>query len=315
MGTSKWSEASYATYSHNVVTRSSTIGDTTPYTADIAAGKAQPKVHQLLNPFGVTHRESRDSTANPNALPIAVYFDVTGSMGQIPVVLQRKLKTLMSTIIDRGYAADPQVLFGAIGDATCDRAPLQVGQFESDIQMDEDLSRMYLEGCGGGHVTESYELAYYFTARHTASDAWDKRQKKGYLFTIGDEAPYSHVKPHEVAAVCGETPQGPLTTAAIIAECEQRYHCFHLVMDTHTSRGYPVVESTWRDLLGDHVVHVVNPETVAEVVAILIGATEGRIHSTDDAATALRAAGVPEADIAAVLASVEPVLRGITLVD
>ena len=32
-------------------------------------------------------------------------------------------------------------MFGAIGDATCDRAPLQVGQFESDNRMDGDLEQ------------------------------------------------------------------------------------------------------------------------------------------------------------------------------
>ena len=59
-------------------------------------------------------------------------------------------------------------MFGAIGDATCDRAPLQVGQFESDNRMDDDLGRILLEGGGGGQKTESYELAMYFMARHTA---------------------------------------------------------------------------------------------------------------------------------------------------
>jgi hypothetical protein len=78
-------------------------------------------------------------------------------------------------------------MFGAIGDATCDRAPLQVGQFESDNRMDDDLSRILLEGGGGGQKTESYELAMYFMARHTAADCYEKRGKRGYLFIIGDE--------------------------------------------------------------------------------------------------------------------------------
>ena len=60
-------------------------------------------------------------------------------------------------------------MFGAIGDATCDRVPLQVGQFESDNRMDDDLGRIVLEGGGGGQQTESYELAMYFMARHTVA--------------------------------------------------------------------------------------------------------------------------------------------------
>ena len=37
---------------------------------------------------------------------------------------------------------------------------------------------------------ESYELALYFAAYKTSCDAWEKRQKKGYLFTLGDERFY-----------------------------------------------------------------------------------------------------------------------------
>ena len=87
----------------------------------------------------------------------------------------------------KGYVEHPQILFGAVGDATCDRVPLQVGQFESDNRMDDDLGRILLEGGGGGQMTESYELAMYFMARHTAIDCLDKRGRRGYLFIIGDE--------------------------------------------------------------------------------------------------------------------------------
>ena len=74
----------------------------------------------------------------------------------------------------RATPRDPQIMFGAIGDATCDRVPLQIGQFESDNRMDDDLGRIVLEGGGGGQMTESYELAMYFMARHTALDCFDQ---------------------------------------------------------------------------------------------------------------------------------------------
>ena len=46
---------------------------------------------------------------------------------------------------------DPQILFVAVGDATSDRAPLQVGQFESTAElMDQWLTWSFLEGGGGG---------------------------------------------------------------------------------------------------------------------------------------------------------------------
>lgn len=59
------------------------------------------------------------------------------------------------------HVADPQVMFMAVGDATSDRAALQVGQFESTAElMDQWLTWCFLEGGGGGTGHESYELAF-----------------------------------------------------------------------------------------------------------------------------------------------------------
>ena len=75
-------------------------------------------------------------------------------------------------------------MFGGIGDAQSDRVPLQVGQFESDNRMDDQLRTIFLEGNGGGQKSESYELATYFIARHTVTDAWEKRGRKGVKRTL-----------------------------------------------------------------------------------------------------------------------------------
>src|SRR6187431_140514 len=150
-------------------------------------------VHTALDPLGVGVRESRDSDEHPESLAIAVLFDVTGSMGSVPRVLQTKLPQLLGLLTRKSYATDPHILFGAVGDASCDRVPLQIGQFESDNRMDDDLARIVLEGGGGGQMTESYELAMYFMARHTSLDCFEKRGRRGYLFLIGDELPYPRV--------------------------------------------------------------------------------------------------------------------------
>jgi hypothetical protein len=68
----------------------------------------------------VAIRESRDSTDHPNALPIILALDVTGSMGSIPHYLVKEgLPHLMDGIIQKGFP-DPQVLFLGIGDHECD---------------------------------------------------------------------------------------------------------------------------------------------------------------------------------------------------
>src|SRR5207248_11612586 len=112
-----------------------------------------------------------DSDAHPTSRAVAVLFDVTGSMRTVPKILQANLPRLMNLLIRKGYLDHPQILVGAVGDATCDRAPLQVGQFESGIEIEEDLAKLYLEGGGGPSITESYELALSFLAHHTSLDS------------------------------------------------------------------------------------------------------------------------------------------------
>ena len=72
-------------------------------------------VHSALDPKGVGKRESRDSDEHPDSVAIAVMFDVTGSMGSVPRVLQQKLPQLLGLLLRKGYVKDPQILFGAIG--------------------------------------------------------------------------------------------------------------------------------------------------------------------------------------------------------
>ena len=107
-------------------------------------------MNPTMDPHGLVFRESRDSDAHPNSIAIAVFLDVTGSMGQIPEMLIRhKLGSLMDTLLAHGVE-DPQVMFSAIGDHHTDRVPLQIGQFESGTdELNDCLSKVYLEGGGG----------------------------------------------------------------------------------------------------------------------------------------------------------------------
>ena len=91
--------------------------------------------HPDLDPYGLAVRESRDSAEHPRSVAIAVLFDVTGSMREVPRTLQAKLPQLLGLLLRKGYVADPQIMFGAIGDATCDRAPLQAGAAQAGARV------------------------------------------------------------------------------------------------------------------------------------------------------------------------------------
>lgn len=272
MGHSHWSDAAYQARQRQRRANNQTAFI---YDQDVRTSGVM-RVHDLMNPYGKT-RESRDSLEHPESLAIAVIFDVTGSMGEVPRVLQTKLGALMRLLIQRGYVEHPQILFGAVGDAHCDCVPIQIGQFESGLEMDDDLGRIVLEGGGGGQVHESYELALYFFARHTSIDCYERRGRKGYLFTIGDEKPYPKVLQSQVHAHFGDRLEANIPVERIIAEVRQRYEYFHII-PTHTSHGESAdVQQRWRDLIGERALLLNDETAVCETIALTIGLCEGMV--------------------------------------
>ncbi|HEX9369404.1 MAG TPA: hypothetical protein VF897_00285, partial [Roseiflexaceae bacterium] len=259
MGYSNWSDAAYQSRQHR---RRATNQTAFTYDQHVrATGVA--RAHDAMNPHGA-NRESRDSDLHPDSVAIAVIFDVTGSMGSVPRVLQTKLGALMRVLIQKGYVEHPQVLFGAVGDAYCDAVPLQIGQFESGLEMDDDLGRIYLEGGGGGQVHETYELAVYFMARHTTIDCYEQRGHKGYLFTIGDEQPYAVVRKDHIRTQIGDAIERDIPVERIVAEVQRRYEYFHII-PTNTAHGRsPDVQARWKNLLGERVLLLDDETAVCE---------------------------------------------------
>lgn len=264
----------------------------------------QERCHPLMEPHGVRWRESRDSEAHPRSLGIIFSLDVTGSMGDIPDLLARhRLPAFMKALLDAGVQ-DPQVLFMAVGDADCDRAPLQVGQFESsERQMDQWLTWSYLEGGGGAAGTESYELGMYFAARHTDLDCWRKRKQRGYFFMTGDERPYGYVSRKQVAQLIGDTLEQDLPVKQVVDELQQTYEPFFLIPDLARRRN---CERDWRELLGDRVICMEDPVDTVEVAAGLVGLCEGAFSDLDAVARHLKKQDVTRQRLGAVIRALTP---------
>src|SRR6266568_4825385 len=140
-------------------------------------------VHPALNPFG------RRREVN-NVTPIVVALDVTRSRGDDTKLMYEKLPQLMGQIELKGYIENPGISFCGIADATSDRAPLQVGQFEGENRLDQVLERIWIEEGGGGTGQESYELAACFYSRTNCVRLAKGIGKKGYFFFVGDEGFY-----------------------------------------------------------------------------------------------------------------------------
>ncbi|WP_280492161.1 hypothetical protein [Nocardia asiatica] len=266
------------------------------YTAQLRAeSHANWRAHPMLDPLGVTVRECRDSAEHGNSLPIAVLFDVTGSMGRVPRIMQDKLGTLHGLLRRKGYAEDPQILFGAIGDADTDRVPLQIGQFESDNRMDEQLRAVFLEGGGGGQKSESYELAAYFLATHIATDAWEKRRKKGYLFLIGDELNKPRLASRHIRAIIGDNVRQDISVESVYRELAERWHVHYILPDQSSYFHDTEIAEHWRGLLGQNFLRLDDPAAVCELIALTIGLAEGRVDLSDGLADLRDVGSVAEA--------------------
>jgi len=264
----------------------------------------QTACHPLMNPHGIRFRESRDSAVHPESLGVVFALDVTGSMGAIPdQIARRELPAFMTSLMDCGVR-DPQVLFMAVGDAYSDKAPLQVGQFESEAdKMDQWLTWSFLEGGGGALGSESYELGLYFAARHIDMDCFRLRGKRGYLFMTGDESPYPRVSRQQVKALLGDELDDDLPVAVIIQELQRSFEPFFLIPD---QKRRARCERGWRDLMGDNVIAMDDPADTCAVAAGLVALCEGAVADLDALAARLKASGMDRKRLGGVMRALTP---------
>lgn len=246
--------------------------------------QVEQQAHKAMKSVNIELREARDSENHPNSVPIILALDVTGSMGYIPhELIKDGLPTIMGNIIKKGVA-DPALLFLGIGDHEYDNEPLQVGQFESgDEELDMWLTRTYLEGGGGGNEGESYGLAHYFAARHTATDAWDKRKQKGILITVGDEPNLTSYPTGALREITGNGDIKTFTDKEIFEEALEKWDIYHIYPVKYWDR--PETVSYWKQLLGDRYFRVDN---VADISKRII-----EIITTHSSVTALPADPAP----------------------
>lgn len=134
MGSGSWTSKDWNSYSKRTISGRST-----------AQIYSSTNVKSEFDPKNIKMRESCDGSDHPASNAIIIGLDVTGSMGDILNSVANKLSVLVQEILNRKPIADPQIMFNAIGDAMCDRHPFQATQFESDIRIAEQLTKLYFE--------------------------------------------------------------------------------------------------------------------------------------------------------------------------
>lgn len=275
MGGSRWNNDDYQSYASTTNYRSASRAEVFSHKVNEALDPRKIRVGAGPNQ-GQQLRESCDSDTNPNSTPIILGLDVTGSMGAVAEQIAKiELPKLMTAIHEQGVVTDPHVMFMAIDDVFAQgHGALQVSQFEPDIRIVEQLRQLWLVGNGGGNGSESYDLAWYFAAKYTLIDSFEKRGKKGFLFTFGDEpAPFQAVSAANLQTIFGEGDYEKTTPEASLQLAQQKYNVFHISVE-HGGYGRRERDS-WVKMLGNNVIFLQDTQYLTEVVLATMAIANG----------------------------------------
>ena len=189
---------------------------------------ANNRLQDKYNSKFIACRESFDSEDSPESTPVILGFDCTGSMGWLAnEIAQNSLNETITKILSTKVVTDPHMMCAAFANYD---APLQVTQFEADIRVVEQLLELYISGWN--HY--SYDaLLWYFAAKHTKTDCWEKRHKKGILIGIGDEIcgrGQYNIPTETIKSVFDDEVDHNLSEDDIWSEASQKYEIVHIVV-------------------------------------------------------------------------------------
>lgn len=238
---------------------------------DIFRGNTAQEKYQ---PRFISVRESRDSEDSPASTPIVIGFDSTGSMGYLAAeIAKNSLNKTATMILEKRPVTDPHLMCAAFT-APNGSIPMQVTQFEADIRVVEQLLDFVL---GGGNRYSFDALVWYFALKHTSTDCFEKRGKKGFLFCIGDEVGDDGneiiLSADEIARVFGDQNAKDYRTKELAALVSERYEIFHIVTGGRTASSL----KTWEPLLPGRnaVIESANIGYLAEVMISLMQVAGG----------------------------------------
>lgn len=260
MGNARWSDDSYRSLA-------ASTGRATASKADLFS--KSNRVDEKLDPRnvkvgkgerkGLQLRESIISEENPNPTPIILALDVTGSMGDVAAQIARdELPRLMTEIHSKGVVSDPHVMFMAFDDVHAQgHGALQVSYFEPDLRIVEQLSKLWLVNNGGGNGSESYDLPWYFAGKYTYLEGFEKQDRKGFLFTFGDEpVPYENLSKEDLTVIFGPGEYEETKPAQSLKMAQEKYKVFHVCIESYNNS----MRKGWTALMGPNVIWVKRDE-------------------------------------------------------
>lgn len=240
-------------------------------------------IDPLLDPKGVI-RECRDSAEHPNTIPIILALDVTGSMGLATKHCATKLNDIMETLYSN--VKDVEFMMMGIGDLAYDSAPIQVTQFESDVRILDQTTKIWFEQGGGGNSYESYTAAWYFGLNRTELDCW-KRGKKGIIITLGDEPLNPYLPGKKLGYVLNGQGQEDIDTKELYQKVIEKFDVYHIAVTDKEScfdRYEDRIKESWGRLLGQRCLYA-KSENLPEVISQIVNDSMGNCMPVTNTST------------------------------
>lgn len=229
----------------------------------------QSTLHKSLNP----NRWNEEPLVSEAKNPIVFALDVTGSMGDWSKIIYDKIPMFYGQIKMQNYLEDPSLSFCAVGDYTCDSVPLQVSEFGQGKEIDQLISKIYLEGGGGGGYTESYEFAAYFYSQYTEL----KNSELPFFFITGDEAFYDTIPKDIIKKIIGSECQSEINSKTVWKDLIKKFNVFLIKKPYHNKDNEKVIFNQWTDALGlDRILNIKTPKACIDVILGAIAITGGK---------------------------------------
>ncbi len=249
------------------------------------ASASGPRTYAARSGPNETLVDPRRTVSTDSTNPVVIAVDVTGSMANWPFEIFDRLPLLYNTLSQ--YRDDLAICFAAIGDAACDRWPLQVTDFAHGYDLEQLLAALYGEG-GGGDAPESYGLFAHWVNTHVkAPSAADKP----FLIVFGDVTMHSAVPKRQIADLLGDRVSRDVEAVDAWREVCERWNVWFLRRPT--GRQGDEVDRQWGKAIGEQkIIHIQDEQRAVDYAMGLIARAWGHF---DDFKSNMRARQPEEA--------------------
>ena len=200
--------------------------------------------------------------------PLVIAVDVTGSMASWPFEIFDRLPLLFNTLSQ--YREDLEICFAAIGDAACDRWPLQVTTFAKGFDLEQLLGSLYGEGAGGD-APESYGLFAHWVDTHVEIP---KAEDPPFLIVFGDITMHPKVPKEQIQRVLGDSPPRDADSLEAWKRVAKRWNTWFLRRPT----GKPgdEVDQQWAKAIGaQKIFHIQDEQRAVDYAMGLVARSWG----------------------------------------